>query len=233
MLDIQNLCLSFKEKKVIQDVSFTVNKGECFGIIGPSGTGKSTLLNVICGLLKPESGEIRFLGDSLNTYNIYEYRKRVRYIPPKPDFFQGTVQEHFNTIIKYLKAEKKSSLEKVLQDVNELFPDSSILTRKTGELSTGEAKRILLIQNFLSPPDIFVLDEVFTGLDPSLAEKALTMCQSQCQAVIATSHEIGFMQKNMNRMVFYKNGQILEESRNGLRDAVNREALEYLNGSRE
>lgn len=163
ILSLEQVGFKTGQKKILEEISFTVNKGEVVTISGPSGSGKSTLLKLIGSLITPTQGEILYKGKSLKTFDSLTYRKEVSYFFQNASLFDQTVEDNliFPYEIRDLEVDEsyiKSYLEKV--KIPESYYDKPI-----EELSGGEKQRIALVRNLLFQPEVLLLDEVTSSLD--------------------------------------------------------------------
>ncbi len=230
MLKATQVTFEKKKEKILDNVSIELESGQTFILIGPSGSGKSILMSVLSGIIKPTQGDVRYNGESIYETDIYKHRQKVRYVPAKPDFFTGTVEEHLCKICEYLNVDKGKGRAIFLKYFDNFSLDENILVKKTSDISTGEGKRIFLIQNLLIPAEIYILDEVFSGLDPEIIENGFSLIKKIAKAVVITSHNISFMKKINSKSAFLKNGKIIEIADNFFTNSQNEDVMRYLTG---
>lgn len=159
ILEVKGLYFSYNGENVLENVTFSLDKGEFLGIIGPNGSGKSTLLKLITGLLKPQKGEIKL------------YTNRISYIPQRITSlsynFPATVEEIVSlgilskNMIKRISKEDSKLIEKALDKVGML----SLKDKKLSQLSGGQQQRVHIARAIVSNPELLVLDEPTTGID--------------------------------------------------------------------
>jgi ATP-binding cassette subfamily B protein len=165
-----------KNKKVLQDISLNIRRGEKIAFIGESGSGKSTLADIIMGLYKPESGSIYVDETVLSSKNIKDWRKKIGYIPQNIYLFDGSVAENiaFDTDFDLQKV-KKVLMQASLYDFLEKNHDG--LDTKVGEnglkLSGGQKQRVAIARALYSNPDILILDEATSALDNETESKIM------------------------------------------------------------
>ncbi|MEO0275709.1 MAG: ABC transporter ATP-binding protein [candidate division WOR-3 bacterium] len=150
---LKNIGKYFKKKKVLDKISFYVKKGEIFGVLGPDGSGKTTLLRIIAGIIKPDEGEIEIKGKISfvsSNFNLY------------PDLKLKENLEFVREIYNIEKNEFLKRKEKLLE-ITELKGFEDVLA---GNLSGGMKRKLLLIAGILPEPDIILIDEITTGIDP-------------------------------------------------------------------
>ena len=200
IIEFRNINLSFKSKTIFKDFNFIINSGEKIIVFGKSGTGKSTLLNLLLGFKQPESGEIFFNGEKITAQNIWDIRKQIAYVDQDVMMGEGHVQkiiaEYFsfaaNSKIKFTPLELTELLEKF-----DLEP--VILTKNISELSGGEKQRLALVVALLLKRPVMALDEVTSSLDP--ASKTIVIREllknSKSTLLIITHDEEWQYQKNV------------------------------------
>ena len=162
-IEVNHVSKSYGKVKALDDVSFTVGKGEVFGIIGPDGAGKTSLFRILCTLLVPESGTATV--DGFETVRqMADIRRRVGYMPGKFSLYQDlTVQENlefFATLFGTTIEEGYDSISAIYSQI-ERFKD-----RKAGALSGGMKQKLALCCALVHSPSVLFLDEPTTGVDP-------------------------------------------------------------------
>lgn len=166
-------------KKVFENFNFKINKNEFIGIVGPSGVGKTTLIDLFCGLIKPKSGQI-LIGDDIDIHkNLYQWQKKISYIPQQNFIFRGSILENI-TFNKNLKDTDQSKLKIILEKVkldkfieeNNLDYDH-IISEDGKNLSGGQAQRISLARSLYFNKEIIILDESLNSLNIELQREIL------------------------------------------------------------
>lgn len=163
IFDVKNMSYEVKGKKILKDISFTVEKGEFLTIKGPSGSGKSTLLECLASLISPSSGEIYYKGKPLSAFDVTDYRKEVSYGFQNASLFGETVEE--NLAFPYLIRDQEFDRKRALELLKKVNLSESYLEQKVTALSGGEKQRIALIRNVVFMPEVLLLDEVTSSLD--------------------------------------------------------------------
>ena len=222
MLEIKNLHKRFKNNIVLDGIDLTINKGDTIGIVGPSGTGKSTLLRSINLLEKPEEGTILIDNLELNLPLRRADKKKVLEIRRKT----GMVFQRFNlfehktalenvmeglVVIKHLNKEeaKKIALEELekvgLKDKQNHYPK---------HLSGGQQQRVAIARTLAMKPDIILFDEPTSALDPELVTEVLNTIKAIADlgyTMMLVSHEMNFIRKISTRVIFLDGGKIIED----------------------
>lgn len=165
VIEIKNLNKSFKEIKAVQNLSFSVKKGEFFAFLGVNGAGKSTTISIMCGELERDSGEVLIEGKSIDE-NMNEVRKDLGIV------YQNNVLDKVLTVRDNLKYRAAlygivgKEFESRLEELSEMLDFKSILGQEYGKLSGGQKRRVDIARALFHNPKILILDEPTTGLDP-------------------------------------------------------------------
>lgn len=163
VIDVKGLFKSFDGKAVVNNVDLMVKKGEVFGFLGPNGSGKTTTIRMICGLLKPDSGEGTCLGFNILTQSD-QIKERVGYMTQKFSLYTDlTIEENLNFIARVYGV--KNRVQKVAESLENL----GLTDRRnqlTGELSGGWKQRVALATCLIHNPQLLLLDEPTAGVDP-------------------------------------------------------------------
>jgi lipopolysaccharide export system ATP-binding protein len=167
LIKIDQLSLSFGRRKILDNVNFTINEGQIVGLLGPNGVGKSTIFNLITGLIKPGYGSIIINSKVVNQYPIYLRTKKFKigYVPQHGGYF------HDLTLLENLKAigeiliENKEKCEQKINTLIAKFELDAVRDVKSSHLSGGQKKRLVIALALLGDPKILLLDEPFAALD--------------------------------------------------------------------
>jgi phospholipid/cholesterol/gamma-HCH transport system ATP-binding protein len=210
---------SFDEKKVHQGVSFYVRKGECLGLIGGSGTGKSVLLRTLVGLEKPDKGQVIVDGTAIHGMNemeLVEIRKKVAYAFQGGALFDSMtvyenlaypLREHFNFSEKEVADQIKAQLEEfgLAPGTEKLYP---------GSLSGGMQKRVGLARAMMIHPQVVLYDEPTAGLDPYNTKKiqeSILKLKSKGMTSILVTHDMPTVYAVCDKVALLQNGRISEQ----------------------
>lgn len=194
VIEVKNLYFRYREDEpLIEDLSFSVEKGEFFGILGPNGAGKSTLLRIILGFIKPLGGEVKIFGKSIESFNQW---KRIGYVPQRfsvEKSFTGNVGELLRAV---------APKEKVGWVIAFLHLEN-LLQRPFVKLSGGEQQKVLLALALTTNPDLIILDEPMTGLDIHAQEHIEQVLKeiAKDKTVVVVSHDVGFVLRNASRIL--------------------------------
>lgn len=168
-----NLSFSYNNKNIFVDVNILIQKGKITSIIGPSGIGKTTLIDLIIGLLKPNKGSILVDGKDLNNISKTNWRKKIGYVPQETVLFNDTIESNITLgnsidptkIIKILKMVELGNLVKSNDDLN------NIVGERGYQISGGQRQRVSIARALIDDPDILILDEATSSLDPEAESK--------------------------------------------------------------
>lgn len=212
MIEVNNLCKNYGERKAIQDINFKISPGDVVGLLGPNGAGKSTTMKIITGFMAPTSGVAKICGIDVFE-NPIEVKKRIGYLPEAPPvYLDMTVQDYLNFVsdLKLVESSKKKCLvEKALQKTQLL----DVKSRLIKNLSKGFRQRVGIAQALVSDPDVLVLDEPTVGLDPKqVAEVRDLIKELKGQhTIILSTHILPEVQATCNRVIIIHNGRIVAE----------------------
>ena len=167
-LDIKNISKNYNLKKIVSNVSITVNTGEVIGLLGPNGAGKTTCFYIITGLITPESGKIFLNKKNITTLAIDERANLgIGYLAQEPSIFRGlSVKDNILAILEQRKNFSKKQIEEKLSYLLKKFNIEHIKDTLGISLSGGERRRAEIARALASDPKFILLDEPFAGIDP-------------------------------------------------------------------
>jgi lipopolysaccharide export system ATP-binding protein len=167
-IEAKNLIKVYGSRRVVNDVSFSVEKGEVVGLLGPNGAGKTTTFYMVVGLVKPNKGSVFINGEDITTWPMHERAKAgIGYLPQEASSFRSlSVEDNIKLVLqmndKLTEDEKKRKLEELLEE----FGMTKLRKEAAISLSGGERRRVELARALAASPDFILLDEPFTGIDP-------------------------------------------------------------------
>jgi|TARA_B110000027_G_scaffold124190_1_gene140591 lipopolysaccharide export system ATP-binding protein len=167
IISLENISLSFGKRKILDNISFKINHSEILGMLGPNGVGKSTIFNLITGLIKPDYGKIKFGGIDVLDYPIYlrTTKFKIGYVPQYGGYFNDlTLLENLNAIAEIV-IEDKSLINHKIDQLIAKFELDAIRDIKAKFLSGGQKKKLVIALALLSEPKVLLLDECFAALD--------------------------------------------------------------------
>jgi len=166
-IKLEKLSLNYGRRKVLDNISFSLNEGQILGLLGPNGVGKSTIFNLITGLIQPNYGSIIINSKVVNQYPIYLRTKKFKigYVPQHGGYFHDlTLLENLNAVGEILVPEKNARNQKIDSLISK-FELDSVTNVKADFLSGGLKKKLVIAMALLGDPKILLLDEPFSALD--------------------------------------------------------------------
>jgi len=207
-LNIDNIYKSYKKKKVLDGVSFNVNKGEIFGLIGLNGAGKTTLIKIILGLLSEDTGKASIFGHNVNEL---QTRKKLSFLPEKfhpSRLLKG--REFLSLTLSYYGKEYNHELAR--EKAKQLDLDPDVLDWKMTKYSKGMGQKIGLLSAFLTQCPLLMLDEPMSGLDPSarihLKDTLLDYVKEE-NTIFFSSHILSDIDEICNKIAVLHNNKMI------------------------
>ena len=167
IIEFENVSLSYGNRLILDNINFNINEGQIFGMLGPNGVGKSTIFNLITGLINPNNGKIKIFGEDVTNYPIYlRTRKfKVGYVPQYGGFFNDlTLLDNLKAVSEIVIEDKNLRTERINYLVSR-FELENIKNIKAKFLSGGQKKKLVIAISLLSEPRVLLLDECFAALD--------------------------------------------------------------------
>lgn len=198
MLELKNISLNFKDKKILDDFSIKVEKGSKIALKGPSGSGKTSILNLIMHFIFPDSGEILINDEKIIKDNIKNIRDQITWLPQNTSIFgKGNVE---SVILRPFSFDSNSDLtpphEIIVQHLGKVGLKKDILDNDIEDISGGEKQRIGLIICKLLERPLMLLDEPTSALDSDSKVLAIDyLFDKNDQTILATSHDNAFLKR--------------------------------------
>ncbi len=216
-LEARGLVKSFKGRKVVDDVSVVVRRGEIVGLLGPNGAGKTTTFSMILGLTTPDDGHVFLNGEEITEDPMYmRARSGIGYLPQEPSIFRGlTVEENLLAILETLdlsSAERQQRLSALLAEL-QLTP---LAKARAFSLSGGERRRTEITRSLVVSPSFILLDEPFAGIDPLAVieiKKIIMHLQKRGIGIVLTDHNVRETLLITDRAYIINDGRIFRHGR--------------------
>lgn len=209
VLDVLNLCKSYGNHLVLDDISFSIRENEIVGFIGPNGAGKSTLMKCLCGLIHMDSGNVTICGHDIQSQREKALSHQASLIESPGLFFNMTGYENLE-IFASLKNVSKDKLQQ-MADYTRI---GDYLKKPVSSYSLGMKQRLALSIALLSSPQFLMLDEPMNGLDPSgvfeLRKELRKMVDEYGMSLLISSHQLNEIEKIADRIIYIENGKIKE-----------------------
>lgn len=198
----------FGEQKAVNNISFSVNKGEILGFLGPNGAGKTTTMKMIAGYLAPSSGEIKVCGKIVDTA-LTETKKKIGYLPESnPLYTDMYVREYLGFVAhSHQLADARNKIEQVIEKVG-LVKEAN---KKIKQLSKGYKQRVGLAAAILHDPEVLILDEPTSGLDPNQIVEIRNIIKKlgETKTILFSSHIMQEVESVCTKAVILHQGQIV------------------------
>jgi len=211
LVEIRDLVVRRRGRSVLEVPALDVRKREVLALVGPNGAGKSTLMLVIARLIKPETGKILFDGLPLSEWSALDYRRRISFVFQAPLLLDMTVAENIALGLKFRGVHKDKIRERVEHWLEQLGIEA-LSSRRASELSGGEAQRVSLARAFVLDPELILLDEPFSALDPPararLLEDLTALLKADHRTAIIVTHNLKDAAKLGDRVAVLVGGRL-------------------------
>ncbi len=216
VIEVKNVSKSFGDHVVLDNISVDVQEAENLVVFGRSGTGKSVLLKCIIGLLKPDSGEVYFEGESvidMNEKELNEARKKIGFLFQSAALYDSmSVRENMEFPLKRLFNLPQKEIDERVERTLDMVSLASAIDKMPSELSGGMRKRIGLARSIITEPKLMLYDEPTTGLDPittkEISELIITLQKQLKMTSIAVTHDIVCAKIIADRAIFLRDAHI-------------------------
>lgn len=207
MLEVVNIEKSYGKKKILHDISFSIEKGQIKALVGPNGSGKTTLMNTMTNLLKRDGGQVLVDGKEFKDEKIFNH---ISFFKDEKILDENLYGMDYLNYIKNVYKRTKDDVDRVIKEIG----IESFVKSKTGSYSLGMKKKLMLAMDFLPQRDIILLDEPLSGLDPTSVIKMMALIKQKAkdgQGILISSHSLNDIDEITNNILFLKDGKILEE----------------------
>ena len=217
ILKAQNLMKSYSGKKVVKDISLTVNQGEIVGLLGPNGAGKTTSFYMIVGLIKPNGGKIYLDNEEITSFPMYKRAQSgIGYLAQEASVFRKlSVEDNILSVLQLTKLSKKQQLEKMESLIDE-FGLNHIRKNRGDLLSGGERRRTEIARALATDPSFILLDEPFAGVDPVAVEdiqRIISKLTRKNIGILITDHNVQETLAITDRTYLMFEGNILKDGK--------------------
>jgi ABC-2 type transport system ATP-binding protein len=212
MIKVEGLTKRYGRIVAVDDISFTVEKGQIVGFLGPNGAGKTTTMRVLTCFLPPTGGSASIAGfDVLK--DPLEVKRRIGYLPESPPLYPEMEVIEYLSFVGRLKGVPKGELRKRLDEVVELCAVGDVRTRLISKLSKGYRQRVGLAQAIIHNPDVLVLDEPTAGLDPKQIIETRQLIKNLAQAgahtIILSTHILPEVEQTCEHVIIISKGRLV------------------------
>jgi ABC-2 type transport system ATP-binding protein len=205
-VQVSHVVKSYADKVAVNDVSFSVDQGEIFGLIGPNGAGKTTTIRMMMDIIKPDMGDITILGEELSETT----KAKLGYLPEERGLYK---REKVIDAIVYLASLKGMDSRAARKKADALLEQTGMLPnrmKRIDELSKGMGQIIQFIITILHDPELIVLDEAFSGLDPvntELLKGMIIKLREQGKTIVLSTHQMNQVEEMCDRIFMINHGR--------------------------
>lgn len=214
-IEASGLVKSYRGRRVVDEVSFDISQGEIVGLLGPNGAGKTTTFYMVTGLVRPNTGTVRFDETDVTHWPMFKRaRAGVGYLPQEPSVFRKlTVEDNLRLVLELAGRSRKQIDAKVEQLAEELHI-TRILKSQGSVLSGGERRRVEIARSLATEPKFILLDEPFTGIDPVTIEEIQEIVfrlKKQNIGILITDHNVSATLGITDRNYILIDGRIIAQ----------------------
>jgi len=213
LLEAKGLVKSYATRRVVDGVSFSVERAEIVGLLGPNGAGKTTSFRMTCGMVEPDQGKVLLGGQDVTNWPMYRRAKAgMGYLAQESSVFKKlTVEQNLLGVMELLGKDWKTR-KRVCDDLLDQFKITHIRHSKAGNISGGERRRLEIARCLVSDPEIILLDEPFTGIDPKTIEsiqEIVRELKSRGISILITDHQYRETLQITDRSYIIAKGRVL------------------------
>jgi ABC-2 type transport system ATP-binding protein len=207
-VELEHIAKSFGAVKAVDDVTYSAEKGEFFGLLGPNGAGKTTSLRILLDIFKPDSGSVVVLGGPLTP----EKKDRIGYMPEDRGLYQDIALDRCLAYLGSLKGMSPAQVKERSDQYLERFDLAEHRHKKVKELSKGMQQKAQIIATILHQPELLIVDEPFSGLDPvntQMVKDLLSELRDQGVTIVLCSHQMNLVEELCDRIVLIDHGKVV------------------------
>jgi lipopolysaccharide export system ATP-binding protein len=217
VIEFENVSLAYGNRLILDNINFKINEGQIFGMLGPNGVGKSTIFNLITGLISPQNGKIKIEGHNVTEYPIYVRSRKfkVGYVPQYGGYFNNlTLFDNLKAISEIVIENKNFRIDKINYLISK-FELDNLKDIKAKFLSGGQKKKLVIALSLLSEPKVLLLDECFAALDvltiKMLQETIVNLQQENKITICICDHQARDLLACVDVAMILSNGKIIAE----------------------
>ena len=217
IIEFDNVSLSYGNRLILDNINFKINEGQIFGMLGPNGVGKSTIFNLITGLVNPDKGKIKIVNEDVTKFPVYLRTKkfRVGYVPQYGGYFNDlSLQENLKAISEIVIEKKNLRAEKINYLISR-FELDNLKDIKAKFLSGGQKKKLVIALSLLGDPKVLLLDECFAALDvltiKMLQEIIVNLQQENRITICICDHQARDLLACVDTAMILSNGKIVAQ----------------------
>ena len=217
IIEFDNVSLSFGNRLILDNINFKINEGQIFGMLGPNGVGKSTIFNLITGLVNPDKGRIKIVNEDVTKYPVYLRTKKfkVGYVPQYGGYFNDLTLHDNLKAISEIVIEKKNLRSERINFLISRFELDNLKDIKAKFLSGGQKKKLVIALALLGDPKVLLLDECFAALDvltiKMLQEIIVNLQQENRITICICDHQARDLLACVDTAMILSNGKIVAQ----------------------
>lgn len=231
MLEVKGLTKRYSSKAVVDDVSFRIDPGEVYGYLGPNGSGKTTTVKMLTGLLEPSAGAILFNGRDIRS-DLVGYRKRLGYVPEEPHLYPYLSGKEYLELVGRLRSIPERLLAAKAESFLDLFDLGPYRYSSISSYSKGMKQKILICAALLHNPEVLIFDEPLSGLDVTsvlVYKDVVKSLAADGKIILYTSHILEVIEKLCSRVMILHRGRVVaNDGVERLRDLMKLPSLEEI-----
>ena len=211
MIEIKNLVKKFGDLTAVNDITLKVGRGEFFAVLGPNAAGKTTVIRILAGLLKPTSGTAFIAGFNIQTDPL-EARRRLAYVPDLPFLYDKLTPWEFFRFTGQLFHMSESHIESASRELIPRFHLEPFISKPIEGLSHGTKQRVAIVSALLHDPEILVIDEPMVGLDPQHARVVKDIFKERTRAgmtIFLSTHQLSVAEEMADRIGIIHQGKLV------------------------
>ncbi|MBN2074582.1 MAG: ATP-binding cassette domain-containing protein [Dehalococcoidales bacterium] len=205
-VEASHLVKAFADKVAVNDLSFSVDRGQVFGMIGPNGAGKTTTIRMMMDIIKPDSGEVTILGEKLGAAT----KNKLGYLPEEKGMYKKLKVSESIAYLASLKGMDRSTIGAKADELLQKIGMLDTKKKKIEEMSKGMGQIIQFVTTIIHDPELIVMDEPFSGLDPvntELLKGMLLELRNEGKAVILSTHQMNQVEELCDRVLMVNHGK--------------------------
>lgn len=210
IIEVRSVTKRYGKEAAVNDVTFEVKKGEVVGFVGLNGAGKSTTINMLMGFIKPTAGAVQLFGEKITLQNAWKSHGNVGFATGDMSLFETMSGRQYHRFVA--RAYGRSLRGTTYKHLCDLFEPQ--LDKKIGDLSRGNRQKIALIAAFMHAPDLVILDEPSSGLDPLMQQRFISLVREQAErgvTIFMSSHYLNEVIDVCSRILLIKKGELVKD----------------------
>jgi len=210
LVEVKNLIKRYGTHLAVDDISFTIDKGEIVGFLGPNGAGKTTTMNILTGYISATAGEV-----SINSNNVLDDPMKAKadigYLPDSPPLYNNMLVDEYLNFVCEIKKVARNGRSKMIAEIKEMVRISDMGKRMVGNLSKGYRQRVGLAQALVGYPKVLIFDEPTNGFDPKqiIEMRQVIKDLGESHTLIISSHILSEVQAMCDRILIINRGKIV------------------------